>query len=123
MKAQASFCYVCGRKYEEGEEYLEVAVETSKEPNPEVYGPNTPLKRTWLIPFDATPEQIRMSHFQYQLGSWMRTSWVCLKCLDLLPLEWRQIFAVPSLKEWTPVERLDSGGDDSDTETWKVQRR
>jgi len=99
MKMRVSSCYVCGRKYEPGEEYLQVEVETSKEHDEKTC-------RTTLVHFDSNEDRVLFRPFDFRLSNWMRTSWVCVKCAEALPVMWRQIFTRPTLNEYVPVEQL-----------------
>lgn len=101
MKMRASSCYVCGRKYDPAEEYLQVEVETSK-----VVDESRKSSRRTLVHFDADEDRVLFRPHDFRMGMWLRTSWVCLKCVAALPVEWRQIFSRPSLDEWVPVEQL-----------------
>jgi hypothetical protein len=109
MKMRASSCYVCGRKYEPGEEYVQLEVESSKEFTED------PGRKHFLL-VEANEEAIVYRQTYFLLSHWMRTSWVCLKCIQALPVEWQQVFSRPSLDEWAPVEQLG-------THTYKVQKR
>lgn len=110
MKMKASSCYVCGRNYEPDEEYLQVETVTSKP-----IAPQTPWNRT-LVAIESNEDTRLLYPYEYQSSAWMRTSWVCLKCVAALPVEWQQIFSRPSIDEWVPVEKLGKN-------TFAVRRR
>lgn len=108
-------CDVCGEPFN-GAEYLQLEVESS--------GQVDGLKpRKMLVSMDVDGDEVR-SHLSrnWRCGDWMTTKAVCLPCVNTtLPAEWRPLFRRPSINDWIPIERLDSG--DGPTETWKVRKQ
>lgn len=110
-------CRVCGQAFD-GAEYVEVEAESSRR----VEGIDKPSFVQVITDADEDVARLHLSR-QWYCGGWMTTNAACLPCIEMLPAAWRKLFERPSLNDWTPVRRLDSGGESSPSETWLVRKR